>query len=232
MGEEVMIEYLDGTVFNAPVQSRVNTVNTVGFMGAGLALEFALRYPELLENYEKKCEQRKINIGKMDYFDIDDKTKIVNFPTKGHFKYPSRISWIEAGLKSFLETYKENGIDSVAFPRLGCANGGLDWAEVKPLMEKYLGLLDIPVYICLDKLPYAEGIEKEMVDKFNRTDIDVFAKICRLTKKQHEVLTSTKPLQRFWHLSKKQGIGMKTYSSLFNYFYNWKDTGEQISLFD
>ena len=232
MGEEIMIEYLDGTVFNAPVQSRVNTVNTVGFMGAGLALEFALRYPKLLEDYEKKCEQRKMNVGKVDYFDIDDKTKIINFPTKGHFKYPSRISWIEAGLKNFLETYEENGVDSVAFPRLGCANGGLNWVEVKPLMEKYLGSLDIPVYICLDKLPYAEGVEKEMVDKFNKTDIDIFAKACGLTKKQCELLTDSKPLQRFWHISKKSGIGVKTYNRLFNYFYNFQDSYTQLTLFD
>lgn len=232
MGEEIMIEYLDGTVFNAPVKSCVNTVNTVGFMGAGLALEFALRYPELLEDYEKKCANKMIQLGKMDYFNVDDKTKIINFPTKGHFKYPSRIAWIESGLKDFVQTYQKNGVTSVAFPRLGCANGGLNWAEVKPLMEKYLGLLDIPVYICLDKLPYAEGVEKEMVDKFNKTDIEIFAKACGLTKKQYELLTDSKPLQRFWHLSKKSGIGVKTYNRLFNYFYNFQDSYTQLTLFD
>ena len=231
-GDEIVINYFRGTVFNAPVQAYVNTINTVGFMGAGLALEFALRYPDLLKDYETKCNQKLINLGKIDYFDAGNGITLINFSTKGHFKYPSRLSWIESGLKNFTETYKNYNITSVAFPRLGCAHGGLNWIDVQKLMTKYLGTLNIDIYICLDQLSYAEGKEKDMVDNFNKMYLNIIADEVKLTKKQRELLTNAKPVSRFWHISKISGIGEKTYANLFNYFYNFVDNSTQLSLFD
>ena len=163
-----MITYLKGTVFNTQAKAMVNTVNTKGVMGAGIALEFSLRYPNMFKEYKERCDRAELSIGKMDYHKEGDMI-IVNFPTKRHYRYDSRVEWIEEGLQHFVATYKEYEITSIAFPRLGCANGQLDWTEVKPLMEKYLGDLDIPVYICLDNIKNAEGKEKEMVDCFNKT---------------------------------------------------------------
>lgn len=228
-----MIKYFDGTVFNTDAKAIVNTVNTVGVMGAGVALEFGLRYPEMLDEYQKKCFNKQLVVGKVDYYK-DDQYTIINFPTKWHFKYPSKLEWIEKGLQHFAETYKENNISSVAFPRLGCANGGLSWEKVQPIMEKYLSSLDIDVYICLDKIPSAQGKEKLMVDLYNKCDIDALSKKIRLTKSQKTLLSENKPISRFWHIGKIDGIGMKTYSNIFNYFYVLEENEkcyEQISFF-
>lgn len=226
-----MINYFEGTVFNSNAQALVNTINIVGVMGAGIALEFGLRYPDMLKDYEQKCINQELYMGKVDYFKLDNEY-IINFPTKLHFKYPSKLKWIEEGLKNFVETYKNYNIKSVAFPKLGTARGGLSWADVKPLMEKYLSSLDIEVTICLDNLEYAQGKEKEMLDAFNRTDIEQLSKEIRLTKKQIAKLNEYKPYNRFWKIAATDGIGAKTYSNIFNYYYNKNDDEvEQISLF-
>lgn len=227
-----MIKYFDGTVFNAPVNTFVNAVNTVGVMGAGIALEFSLRYPELLENYRRKCEKKEIQLGKMDYFVTYDNVSIINFPTKGHFKYPSRLSWIEEGLKDFVNTYKDNNITSVAFPKLGCSNGGLDWQDVKDVMERYLNDVDIDVYICLDTKREAQGKEKEMLDRINSISLYKLQQELGLNEKQCIEIEKAKPISRFWHIGKIDKISSKAYKKLFDYFYNYSQKNEQISLFD
>ncbi len=227
-----MIEYYDGTVFNAGVNCMVNTVNCIGVMGAGLALEFALRYPAMCDDYEAKCERKEFSVGKVDYYRGEGYT-IVNFPTKWHFKYPSKPEWIEAGLRDFVRTYRGEGIREVAFPKLGTMNGGLDWQEVRALCEKYLDLPDLRVVICTDEKREAEGIEKRMVDLFNATPVEELARSVRLTEKQRETLRACVPLQRFFLLQKTEGIGLKTYSEIFRLFYV-RSTGtraEQLSLF-
>lgn len=152
-----MLKYFEGSVFNVGAQALVNAVNCVGVMGAGIALAFKLRYPAMFEDYKIKCKNEKIITGKVDYYKNEDGTIIVNFPTKYHFKYPSQLIWIEQGLQDFVKTYQKHGITSVAFPKLGTGNGGLNWNEVKALMEKYLMNLDIDVYICLNNKKEAEG---------------------------------------------------------------------------
>jgi len=225
-----MIRYYEGTVFNSSADAFVNTINTVGVMGAGIALEFALRYPKMFDDYKLKCESKQLKVGKVDYY--QDEILIVNFPTKWHFKYPSQIEWIEQGLIDFKNTYKNYNFKSIAFPRLGCANGGLHWEMVKPLMEKYLSDLDVEVIICLDQLSYAEGKEKEMVEKFNRTSIDEISQYVRLNSKQKELIALAQPITRFWKLQKIKGLGITTYSKLFNLFYDSNfEPSEQISLF-
>lgn len=214
-----MIRYDNGTVFNANTDAIVNTVNCDGFMGAGIALEFGLRYPDMLKEYVEKCRTNKIIIGSVDYYKDVSGITIVNFPTKIHFKYPSRIQWIEKGLKSFAVGHKEYGFESVAFPKLGTAKGGLDWNVVKALMEKYLQPLNLDVVICLDELKEAYGIEKEMLDMFNSSSVDILSSITRLTKKQRDILSEGKPYNRFWEIGREKGIGKKTYEHLFKFFY-------------
>lgn len=226
-----MIKYIEGTVFNQNVDAIVNTINVVGVMGAGLALEFSLRYPDMFEDYKKKCKSKAITLGKVDYYKAADVT-IVNFPTKGHFKYPSKIEWIDAALKDFVSTYKSMNIKSVAFPRLGTTNGGLDWKDVQLVMEKHLSKIDIPVLICLDTAQ-AEGLEKKMVDKFNSTDFTSLSLSLKLNQKQREALENAKPIKRFWKIKDLDGIGIVCYTKLFEYCKeNATASNVQMSLFD
>ena len=143
-----MITFTDSTVFNTNADCIVNTINCVSFMGKGLALEFALRYPELEKIYKEECNNNKIHTGCVYFYEINGQ-KIINFPTKYHFKYPSKIEWIEQGLKYFVNNYKKWGIKSIAFPLLGTSNGGLNQKEVEEIMVKYLSTIDIDVYIVL-----------------------------------------------------------------------------------
>lgn len=141
-----MITYLKGDIFKSPAQVLVNTVNTVGVMGKGVALEFKKQYPDMFKTYERVCSEKKLDIGKLMLWRGSDKWVLL-FPTKKHWRNPSKLEYIEAGLQKFVATYAEKGITSIAFPRLGCGNGGLDWELVRPMMEQYLKRLPIPVYI-------------------------------------------------------------------------------------
>lgn len=142
-----MITYVDITLFESPAQTLVNTVNTVGVMGKGIAAVFKKLYPEMFQKYRYLCQQKKLSVGKLYIYRTPNKI-IVNFPTKEHWRNPSHISYIEAGLQKFVEIYQDYGISSVAFPQLGCGHGELDWdRQVQPLMEHYLQKLPIPVYI-------------------------------------------------------------------------------------
>lgn len=230
-----MIIYDNGTVFNCNSASAiVNTVNCQGFMGAGIALEFSLRYPEMLKDYENKCRKRLIRTGAVDYYKALDKT-IINFPTKLHFKYPSKLEWIEQGLADFVSTYKENNITSVAFPKLGTSNGGLIWEDVKLLMEKYLSNLDIPVYICLDT-DEAKGLEKQMLNVFNSLDLNSLKSYMRINEKQRNTIENNRPIKRFWMIKNLEGIGITFYTKIFNYCKSavelGENTGTQLSIFD
>lgn len=214
-----MIKYFEGTVFNTGAEAIVNTINCDGFMGAGLALEFSLRYPKMLKDYEYKCKNKTISVGKIDTFK-EGELLIINFPTKKSFKFPSQLKWVEEGLKDFVQNYKAYGIRSVAFPKLGCSNGGLDWSTVKQLMEKYLSDIDITVYICVDTLKEAQGKEKEMLDAFNKTKLSDISSNVKLSAKQIEELSKNIPYKRFWLIGKTPSIGKNTYKNLFQYFYN------------
>lgn len=141
-----MIHYVKGDIFESPAITLVNPVNCVGVMGKGLALEFKKRFPEMYRQYLKLCVQGKVKVGQLNLVQ-DGFTKILLFPTKDHWKNPSSLAHVEAGLDAFCQSYRELGIDSVAFPKLGCGCGGLKWEDVKALMEKYLEPLPIDVLV-------------------------------------------------------------------------------------
>ena len=143
-----MIDYIEGDIFSSPAQVIVNTVNTVGVMGKGLALSFKQRYPEMFEKYKTACEKNHLTIGKLMLFYEPDHW-ILLFPTKENWRNLSKIEYIEKGLMKFVNTYAEKNITSIAFPRLGCGNGELNWNDVRLVMEKYLKPLPIDVYIYL-----------------------------------------------------------------------------------
>ena len=161
-----MIRYIEGDIFKSPAQVIVNTVNTVGVMGKGIALEFKKRYPDMFQAYRDICDRRKLKTGSlMLYYEPDH--WVLLFPTKENWRNPSRMEYIEAGLAKFCRTYAEKGITSVAFPKLGCGNGELNWSEVQPVMEKYLKDLPIDIYIYLgtgpDPIP-EHKIQEKTVD--------------------------------------------------------------------
>ena len=141
-----MIHYVSGNIFDSPAQTLVNPVNTVGVMGKGLALEFKKRYPRMFEEYKKQCRDGWLYVGDLMFWRAKNHF-ILNFPTKKHWKDPSSLIYIEAGLLSSANKYESYGISSIAFPKLGCGNGGLDWKVVKPVMERYLQELPIDAYI-------------------------------------------------------------------------------------
>lgn len=145
------ITYVIGNIFESPAQVLVNTVNTVGVMGKGIAKDFKDIYPEMFKKYQRLCEENLLTIGKLWLYKTPNKW-ILNFPTKTTWKKPSKIEFIEQGLENFSRTYVERGIVSIAFPQLGCGNGELDWEEqIRPLMEKYLKKLPIDIFIYLYK---------------------------------------------------------------------------------
>jgi O-acetyl-ADP-ribose deacetylase (regulator of RNase III) len=142
-----MITYVDFSLFESPAQVLVNTVNTVGVMGKGIAKEFKNIYPEMFAEYQQLCEKGQLDIGQLWLYKTPHKW-ILNFPTKKHWRYPSKSEYIEAGLQKFIQIYVDARITSISFPMLGCGNGELDWeAQVRPLMEWYLKELPIQIFI-------------------------------------------------------------------------------------
>ncbi len=128
----------DRNIFDSQCQTIVNTINCVGVMGKGIALEMKKRYPEMFDKYKDYCDKGLIDVGKLWLYKHSDEKWILNFPTKKHWKNKSEYEYIESGMIKFLETYKERGIKTIAFPMLGCSNGGLDKDIVIQIMAKYL----------------------------------------------------------------------------------------------
>ncbi len=142
-----MIIYTNGDLFESPAKVLVNTVNTRGVMGKGIALRFKQIYPEMFKQYQEHCKNRSLTIGKLFLYKTPHKW-ILNFPTKEHWRKPSRVEYIEAGLRKFHRCFAEIGVTSIAFPKLGCGNGDLDFEiQVKPLMDRFLVNLPIPTLI-------------------------------------------------------------------------------------
>jgi O-acetyl-ADP-ribose deacetylase (regulator of RNase III) len=141
-----MITYVSGNLFHSPAQVLVNTVNCVGVMGKGLALEFKQRYPEMFANYVACCERFEVKPG-VPYLWENDEVQVLNFPTKRHWCENSQLADIEAGLKYLAKNYSTMGIATIAMPPLGCGLGGLLWSQVEPLIEKYLSDLPLEVFV-------------------------------------------------------------------------------------
>jgi O-acetyl-ADP-ribose deacetylase (regulator of RNase III) len=142
-----MIIYVRGDLFESPAQVLVNTVNTVGVMGKGIAKRFKSIYPKMFQEYQDLCERGRLEIGVLHLYKTSHKW-ILNFPTKRHWRQASRVEDVEAGLRTFVGMYSEAGIHSIAFPALGCGNGQLDYrTQVEPLMRRYLGRLPIDVFV-------------------------------------------------------------------------------------
>ncbi len=140
-----MIHPLVGNIFESKAQTLVNTVNCVGIMGKGLALEFKKLFPDMYEDYVARCKANKVRLGEPYLYRRLLPPWILNFPTKDHWRSVSRLSDIVAGLEYLEKHYREWEITSLAVPALGCSNGQLEWRVVGPTLYRYLSRLDIPV---------------------------------------------------------------------------------------
>ena len=164
-----MIRYATGNLLLADVEALVNTVNTVGVMGKGVALQFKDAFPQNFHAYEEACKRGDMQIGRMFVTEtgrLDGPRWIINFPTKKEWRHPSKLEYIRAGLSDLVRVIRERGIKSIALPPLGCGYGGLDWTQVKQAIEAAFAELsdvDVLVYPPTDEYqatPKRSGMEE------------------------------------------------------------------------
>jgi O-acetyl-ADP-ribose deacetylase (regulator of RNase III)/uncharacterized protein YwgA len=162
-----MIQYITGNILDSTAQALVNTVNTMGVMGKGIALQFKKAYLNNYKAYEKACKNNEIQVGKM-FVTLDSNTTsgertIINFPTKTSWKKPSEYKYIEDGLENLVEVINTNKIKSIAIPPLGAGNGGLNWEKVKIIIKQKLEHLNVDIYVYEPSLQIQEHLIKERV---------------------------------------------------------------------
>ena len=216
-----MLSIVETSVFDSECDILVNTINCRGVMRAGIALEFALRYPQMYEAYVWDCNSGFVQTGKT-YLYVSDGQKILNFPTKDDYKEPSLLDYLIDGLRYFVEHYKEYNAKSIAFPLLGCKNGGLDFEkEVKPIMLEYLSEIDMDVFICKNTLLMPESVEARMLDKAKNTNvIQIIADLQLDDISTDKLSASIQDVDRFWKLASSKMVGsIDNYIKLWNYHY-------------
>lgn len=162
-----MIYFIKGNLLESNAEALVNTVNIVGVMGKGIALQFQKAFPANAKAYMDACKSKSLSIGKLlitkeDSLLEGEKT-IINFPTKTQWQLPSEYEYINAGLESLRNEIENRQIQSVAIPPLGAGNGGLDWQRVKQLIVTHLGDLDADIYIYEPNAAIQEVLKKERV---------------------------------------------------------------------
>jgi len=164
-----MMRFTQGNLLDAKVEAVVNTVNTVGVMGKGIALMFKERFEENFEAYVKACNSGEVRVGHMfvtSGAELDGPRWIINFPTKKHWRQPTKIEWVRDGLIDLRATILERNIRSIALPPLGCGNGGLDWADVRPIVEETLGdLAGVEVVVYEPTAKYQNVAKRQGVEK-------------------------------------------------------------------
>ncbi|PTS98417.1 hypothetical protein DBR11_14890 [Pedobacter sp. HMWF019] len=170
-----MIEFVSGNFFDFEADIRVNTVNCVGVMGAGAALQFKTRYPKMFEEYLLECRLGRVQIGKphvwTDQEFFNHSPKIINFPTKDHWRQPSEYSYIEKGLEWLRNYLIHNQAISLTLPALGCGHGGLDWAKVKPMIEQALEGLPTKILVFEPESSTTIGESPELAEELRTKNI-------------------------------------------------------------
>jgi O-acetyl-ADP-ribose deacetylase (regulator of RNase III)/uncharacterized protein YwgA len=156
------VKILVGDILKSNAQTLINTVNTVGVMGKGIALEYKNRFPDMFKDYQLRCERGKVKVGIPYLYRTLFPPQIINFPTKDHWKSLSKLDDIQKGLQFLLAHYKEWDVQSLAIPPLGCGNGQLEWRVVGPVIYKFARQLDIPVEMFA---PYGTP-PSELTEKF------------------------------------------------------------------
>jgi len=226
-----MIEIKKGNIFTTNCHTIVNTINTVGVMGAGIAYEFKLRFPDMFKNYKYFCDNNQIDIGnlwiyKLTKYDNENYEYILNFPTKQHWKYPTKIEYLEKGLAKFIDTYKERGILSVAFPLLGANKGGLSEEQSITIMKKYLEKIDIPVEIWYFNPNAKDDLYEEFKNKFLNLDINIIKEQSKLrvdSIKKIKIALQRDDINSLSGLLRVKGIGEVSLEKSFSFIKNYKN---------
>ena len=194
----------------------MNTVNTVGVMGKGVALQFRQAYPEMYRAYEKACDAKDVQLGQMQVFDLGGLAGgprwIINFPTKGHWKAKSRLADIESGLADLTATVEHLGIRSIALPPLGCGNGGLAWDDVLPSSRlrsqpcQCSGInfpptgvpeaAAMPNRTIRPKMTVGQATLVALMDRYLKGMLDPFVSLLEVHKLMYFLKTIGEPLQR------------------------------------
>ena len=185
-----MITFTQGNLLEAEVEAVVNTVNTVGIMGKGIALMFKERFPKNFDAYARACDLGEVRVGEMYVTEssaLFGPKWIINFPTKTHWRVKTKIEWVKDGLDDLTRVIREKGIRSIAVPPLGCGNGGLDWRDVRPLIiAAFEKIEDVEVIVYeptskyqniskrtgVEKLTPARALVAEMVRRYCQLGID------------------------------------------------------------
>jgi len=225
---------IHGNIFSSECQTLVNTVNCEGVMGAGIALEFKLRLPEMFEQYVAHCANGRIEIGKSWVYrpppSSYERRWVLNFPTKFRWKNPSKVEYLEVGLANFVATYEDQGITSAAFPLLGATHGRLGENVVSRLMIDRLDACDIPIEIysydptASDdrfyqlKTALASQTDAELADGMGLSISDV-ARI-------RDEIKNNPAVRSIMRLSSIKGIGQRTIKKLFHYTAASRDVAE------
>ena len=226
------VTIINGNIFNTKAQTIVNTVNCVGVMGKGIALVFKLRYPRMFDVYKQYCAAHLIDIGKLWLYKGEDNAPwVLNFPTKTHWKLPSEYAYIEKGLRKFVDSYKEKGITSVAFPLLGANNGGLDKDIVMDIMLYHLKECDIPVEIYQYDANAPDDLFETFKSNWLRISYKQKKQILKTIKRIEAIDTAvaSESVHSMIALIDSPGIGNKTMESSFDFVMNLKN---EHSIFD
>ncbi|AFU69432.1 protein with ADP-ribose binding module, MACRO superfamily [Psychroflexus torquis ATCC 700755] len=213
------MKIIEGNIFTTDCQTIVNTVNCFGIMGAGIALECRYRYPEMFERYKEMCDKKLLDIGKLYLYQSNTKW-ILNFPTKNHWKFPTKPIYLEKGLLKFKETYEQKKIQSIAFPLLGAQNGGLSKDESLELLQKHLKGIEIPIEIYIYKENASDDLYNIFKTAFLSNNLESLKRLTDLKSNQIKKITEileNEDLKNMGQLSSFKGIGETTISKCFNY---------------
>jgi len=163
-----MIRYTTGNLLESGAEALVNTVNTVGIMGKGIALMFKEAFTDNFAAYADACKEGRVQIGKMfltERRSVLGPRWIINFPTKKDWRTKTKLEWVRDGLDDLHEVLRKHGIKSVALPPLGCGNGGLRWEDVKPIIEEKLSDLDVEILVYEPTSRYQNVSKRAGVEK-------------------------------------------------------------------
>ena len=201
------VKLVNGDLLKSEAHALVNTVNCVGVMGKGVALQFKRAYPSMYADYVERCDRREVRLGHPYAFGAG-RHVIVNFPTKGHWRAVSKLADIEAGLDALPELVSEWGIRSMAVPPLGCGNGQLDWEVVGPTLVQGLARLDIPVELYV---PHELSVEDAQTALFS---VDPGAGNGRSTRVATPTLALVEILSRVEERKYSQPVGRIKFQKL------------------
>jgi O-acetyl-ADP-ribose deacetylase (regulator of RNase III) len=220
-----------GNLFASRAQCLVNTVNCVGVMGKGVALEFRHRFPQMFEEYRQICEVGMLRPGQIWPY-RKGQPWILNFAVKNDWKHPSRIEWVESCLAKFAANYQRLGVRSVAMPWLGAMNGRLEWNQVHSLIQSYLSQLpDISIELVEfdphETDPLFEKLRDEMSFKTSE-DFHHEAKISHAAACMILAAVRNRQVNSLSEICSLDGLGKKTIDNLYTFLAGRKTTSQEV----